>query len=73
MSDMFTSWKPEDLPSWVPKDRYEITATKLTGMNSGRTRFKVVCKVCQKQIHEATTDPNSWIKYHEEDEHGKPQ
>lgn len=69
--DMFQNWKPEDLPAGVPKDRYEITPTNLTGFNSGRTRFKVVCKECKKQLHEATTSPTAQIRMHEGEAHDR--
>jgi hypothetical protein len=65
------SWHPNELPEGVPAERYEVTDTGLTGVDSGRKRFSVRCVDCDRILHSATTGPNSHIKSHEEECHGK--
>ncbi len=61
---MFESWKPEDLPPRYD-GKFDITDSGQWGIDSGRTRWRVVCKQCGEELHPATTDPSFCIKTHE--------
>jgi hypothetical protein len=59
------SWSPNELPEGIHAERYEVTDTGQTGIDSGRKRFSVTCRDCDKLLHPATTGPNSYIREHE--------
>lgn len=63
MSDMYTSWTPNDLPAKFT-DKFEITDTGLEASTSSRTLFKVVCKECGIRLHPCTTWPTAYVERH---------
>ena len=42
----------------------EMIPTNLTGLNTGRPRYKVVCHTCNTIVHKATTGPLSIVRNH---------
>lgn len=46
---------------------FVITATRESGIHSGRTRYRVYCLTCDKRIHPATTGPYELAGYHADD------
>ncbi len=58
------SWTPSELPRKY-QGKFDTSDSGLRGADSGRTRFRVVCKACKQQLHEATTFPNACIEQHE--------
>lgn len=55
--------QPQD-KAWLDAN-YEVTATGDMGCDTFRDRFRVVCKRCNKVLHENTTGPECRIKDHE--------
>lgn len=49
-----------------------VSPTALTGIDSGRGRFRVECLTHDWLIHRATTGPSSWIKAHLRDPSMRP-
>ncbi|MDB4278028.1 hypothetical protein N9917_00200 [Deltaproteobacteria bacterium] len=48
----------------------EIIPTDLIGIDSGRTRYRVICHTCQVEVHRATTGPVSMTRGHFDGEKG---
>ena len=46
---------------------FRVTATKHLGCDSGRRRYRVECVTCNAVEHEATTGPQSMMRYHVRD------
>jgi hypothetical protein len=47
-----------------------VVPSDTTGIDSGRTRYKVVCRECDCLLHRATTGPASHVRSHMMEEHG---
>lgn len=60
----YDSFTPENMNLQMA-EKYQVAETSDTGFNTGRKRFRVVCNVCQKELHWNTTGPQFYIYNHE--------
>ena len=44
---------------------FVVTATKELGCDTGRRRYRVVCRTCRVVVHPATTGPRWNMEFHE--------
>jgi hypothetical protein len=47
-------------PTEETLERCKVEPSGGRGGTTGRTRWKVVCRFCDKVLHRGTTGPNSW-------------
>lgn len=50
--------------------RYEVSETGDFGVDSGRKRFRVMCRECGMVLHGNTTGPEHYIEQHDKEKHG---
>lgn len=52
------------MPKEIKHHVIEFEPTDLFGCDSGRRRWRVVCRTCKIELHEATTGPGETAKNH---------
>lgn len=51
---------------------FVVTPTRHSGVNTGRTRYRVACATCGIVVHDATTGPAFYVESHVGNEHWSP-
>ena len=60
--EFWESWTEDQLTE-ADRLQYEITPSG-EAFYSGRTQFRVACRICGAVVHDRTTDPSYWINSH---------
>jgi len=59
-----TARPPTDIVKVFNGHRFRISATRESGLHTGRRRCRVECQTCEEVVHEATTGPGERIMEH---------